>query len=450
MQKDLLIKASLVAVIFILLQIPLGMISSLVAERSARQDAVVTEISTSNYGRQYLAGPIVTIPYVEEYEETYTEDKEKKVRTQRVKHVARFFPDTAQTAGSAMVGTKHRGLFKARVFNWQAKSTGAFRFDGKYAPERAREGSRIVWGKPVATVLLADPRGLIGSPALEWQGAQIALQRGTGTGTPQSGLHAALPAIDPTKSQRLEYSLEIGLLGTESLTLMPSAGNETVRLSSDWPHPSFGGQFLPRPGAQSAEKKGFDATWIVSSLASNAQQQVASLLESARDCSAACADGLTVQFIEPVAVYTLSDRATKYGFLFVGITFGCFFLFEIIKRLRIHPAQYFLVGLALATFFLLLLGLSEHIEFWIAYAIAAAACILLQGFYLATVLKGAWRGASFSVLLTALYGALYGLLVSEDNSLLLGSILVFALVAAAMTITRKLDWYALAPGRAGA
>jgi inner membrane protein len=104
--------------------------------------------------------------------------------------------------------------------------------------------------------------------------------------------------------------------------------------------------------------------------------------------------------------------------------------------------------LALATFFLLLLGLSEHIAFWIAYAIAAAACILLQGFYLSAVLKGAGRGASFSVLLTALYGALYGLLVSEDNSLLLGSVLVFALVAAAMVITRKLDWYALGAARA--
>jgi inner membrane protein len=66
------------------------------------------------------------------------------------------------------------------------------------------------------------------------------------------------------------------------------------------------------------------------------------------------------------------------------------------------------------------------------------------------VLKSAWRGASFSVLLTGLYGALYGLLVSEDNALLLGSILVFALVAAAMTITRKLDWYALAPRKAAA
>ena len=64
------------------------------------------------------------------------------------------------------------------------------------------------------------------------------------------------------------------------------------------------------------------------------------------------------------------------------------------------------------------------------------------------MLKSVGRGASFAAMITGLYGALYGLLVSEDNSLLLGSVLVFALVAAAMALTRKLDWYALAPAKA--
>jgi len=150
-----------------------------------------------------------------------------------------------------------------------------------------------------------------------------------------------------------------------------------------------------------------------------------------------------VRFFQPIDIYSLSDRALKYGFLFIGLTFGAFFAFEILKRLPIHPAQYLLVGLALATFFLLLIALSEHVEFRIAYAIAAACCTLLQGFYLSAVLKSMWRGISFGAMLGALYSALYGLPISEDNALLLGSLLVFALLAAAMTATRKLDWYAL-------
>ena len=107
----------------------------------------------------------------------------------------------------------------------------------------------------------------------------------------------------------------------------------------------------------------------------------------------------------------------------------------------IHPAQYLLVGLALATFFLLLIGLSEHIPFWMAYVIAATACVALLGFYLATVLRSVGRGVAFAAVLTALYGALYGLLMSEDSALLLGSVLVFAMLATAMVLTRKVDWY---------
>ena len=35
----------------------------------------------------------------------------------------------------------------------------------------------------------------------------------------------------------------------------------------------------------------------------------------------------------------------------------------------------------------------------------------------------------------------YGILQSEDNALLMGSLLVFGLLALTMVITRKVDWY---------
>jgi inner membrane protein len=99
--------------------------------------------------------------------------------------------------------------------------------------------------------------------------------------------------------------------------------------------------------------------------------------------------------------------------------------------------------MALATFFLLLIALSEHIAFWIAYLIAATACIALLGFYLSAVFHSINRGVSFSLMLMGLYSSLYGLLISEDNALLLGSLLVFAILAAAMLMTRKVNWYAV-------
>jgi inner membrane protein len=116
-------------------------------------------------------------------------------------------------------------------------------------------------------------------------------------------------------------------------------------------------------------------------------------------------------------------------------------MFEVLKMLPIHPVQYLLVGLALVLFFLLLVSLSEHIAFLTAYLIASGACIVLIGYYLAAVLRDWKRGMGFGTALTLLYGALYGLLVSENNALVLGSILLFAVLSGVMVATRKVDWY---------
>jgi inner membrane protein len=129
--------------------------------------------------------------------------------------------------------------------------------------------------------------------------------------------------------------------------------------------------------------------------------------------------------------------------MFVALTFAAFFVFEVIKRLPIHPVQYLLVGLALVVFFLLLLGLSEHMAFLQAYLLASVGCIVLIGFYLSHVLRDWRRGVGFASALTLLYGVLYGLLNSESNALMMGSILLFAVLAGIMVATRKVDWYGL-------
>jgi len=447
MQKSLLLKAALVALLFFVVLMPLQMIGGLVAERAARQREVVQEIAASSFGRQIFAGPILVFPYSEEYEETISEEKKDKTVTRvvqrRIDGYAPFFPASADIAAKTAVGTKYRGLFKARVFNWQASVHGEFLFDGKFAFPRSHERSRITVGKPFAAVALGDPRGLSGSTVFRWAGEPVALERGSNLPQLTEGVHVSLPYFDPTKPQRFEYALGIGLQGTESMAVVPLAAATRMRLASDWPHPSFGGQFLPLPETK-VGRGGFEALWSVSGLASNAQAQLAGAIGARRDCrEAICADQLAVRFIEPIDIYSLSDRAVKYAFLFVALTFAAFFAFEVLRRLRVHPAQYFLVGLALATFFLLLIALSEHIAFVWAYALAAAACVALLGFYLSAVLQSAARGGGFAGALGLLYWALYGLLISEDNSLLLGSLLVFALVALALIATRKLDWYSI-------
>ena len=168
MNKAWLVKALLIGLIFVILLVPLNMINGVVSERAGRQQAVLQEIASSNYGKQVFAGPILSVPYLEEYEESVSEGRIKKIEKRSVQRNVYFFPAKNETVGAATVGTKSRGLFHVRVFDWQATATGEFVLDGKVVLERSREHSRISWEKPRISLALSDPRGLIASPALQW------------------------------------------------------------------------------------------------------------------------------------------------------------------------------------------------------------------------------------------------------------------------------------------
>jgi inner membrane protein len=233
--------------------------------------------------------------------------------------------------------------------------------------------------------------------------------------------------------------MELELQGMEQLEFVPLGKETVVHVQSSWPHPSFVGRFLP--DQRTVGDAGFDAVWRSSHLSTNIQQ----LWDNCgrRECPPLMSSAMGVAFIQPVDIYLKAERAAKYGVLFIGLTFAAFFLFEVLKGLAIHPIQYGLVGIALALFFLLLFSLSEHLSFGVSYLVAASACIGLLTFYTAYVLRGVRRAAGFAALLSALYASLYVLLQIEDLALLMGSLLLFAILAAVMALTRKVDWYQL-------
>ncbi|MBY0377280.1 MAG: inner membrane CreD family protein, partial [Gammaproteobacteria bacterium] len=290
-------------------------------------------------------------------------------------------------------------------------------------------------------------------PKIDWDGRSYEFQQNSQLDMFSHGVHAPLAEMDLKTPKQVKFSLNLAIDGIEQMAFIPIAKNNQITLASKWPHPQFFGRFLPSPKERKIDQNGFNATWNISSLSSNAQQQLLNAeccrtapgTENTGTPAAATMganmDSFGVAFIEPINIYSQSDRAIKYGLLFVALSFAAFFLFEILKQLPIHPVQYGLVGLALALFFLLLISLSEHVRFVIAYLIASFACISLIGFYLTYVLKSWKRGFGFSAALTVLYGVLYGLLQSENNALVMGSMLLFSVLAVIMLVTRKVDWY---------
>jgi inner membrane protein len=226
--------------------------------------------------------------------------------------------------------------------------------------------------------------------------------------------------------------------GMQRLEVVPIASDNRIRLSSTWQHPGFIGDFLA--AKRTVTDEGFQAEWTVNGLATSAQQTF-------RQKASSGLQTLGVDLIDTISPYPMTDRALKYGFLFIFLTFGAFFLFELLHHLQIHPIQYGFVGLAQAIFFLLLLGLSEHMRFGLSYLIAVGACISVITFYLSGVLRNQRHGLAFGGLLALLYGSLYGLLQSEDHALVAGSVLLFGLLAGVMILTRNIDWYAISARR---
>jgi inner membrane protein len=443
-------KALMLLLITVLLCIPLGLIQSLTAERGGSQVQASQELAQTYTGAQMLIGPVLAVPYTESWEEAQRDYKGDVIGAVRHNRdgVHLVFPDTLDLDGRMTPQTRYRGIFSILFYRLEGTLRGRFAAFDAGAIAHSERDSRIEVKTPYVALRLSDLRGLEGSPILSLGGEKLRFAQGTpglpGAGWPASGIHAPLTGAALAQwraGHEMNFDLPLTVTGQERFSLAPVAGETTAHLQSPWPDPSFGGSFLASQRTVSAQ--GFDARWRVSSLVSSAREQVRAQAFGSAMRSDAGVQTLDVALAQPLNVYAMSTRAAKYGALFIGLVLLTAFLFELFKKLRLHPLQYALVGLSIALFFLLLVALSEKIVFWQAYAAAASASVTLLAVYFSAVLRGWRRGASLGGFVAALYAALYGLLASEDNALLLGSLLVFGMLAALMLMTRKVDWYAL-------
>ncbi|MBL0122769.1 MAG: cell envelope integrity protein CreD [Betaproteobacteria bacterium] len=435
MQRSLLLRVASIGFLMALLLVPLWMIGGIVSERQHLQRQVDETIASSFAGPQRLAGPLLVIPYLERELVMGTDEKGKE--TKRIiehSHQILLVPEQLTYDGAADVEAKYKGLYKTLVY--QTKGVWRARFEVPANLGLEHNASRFTIGSAFLALGLSDVRGLRGSPKVAWSGQEITVKNGTNVDALGNGLHADVGDLTAREVRQYEVTVSLDLAGMRSLAFAPIGKNNVVQLRAAWPHPNFGGRFLPQ--TKQIDEQGFSARWEVSHLSSRNSDLLQHGLKEPNSLEA-----FDVSFIEPVNIYQQAERAVKYGVLFIALTFAAFFLFEILKDLRIHPLQYGLVGLALAVFFLLLVSLSEHIIFLHAYLAASVSCVLLIGYYLSHVLGGWRRGAAFAIKLALLYVVLYGLLLSEENALMLGSLLLFVALAAIMVLTRRIDWYRL-------
>ncbi|MDR7090969.1 MULTISPECIES: cell envelope integrity protein CreD [Cellvibrio] len=448
MKRPLLFKFLAIGLLMLLLLIPIGMIGNSIDERRAYSEQVIRDIANSSSHSQTLVGPVLVVPYTK-IERTWTvnEKSERVVEERTVSGKLQFLPDLFRVNGDITTELRKLGIYAARLYHADTRVDGHFMVPADYGIKN--NFSDYTFLKPYVAVGISDIRGIKNSLKLQLNNQSYEFEPGSELKILGDGVHAAFPLdvlqVANEQSQKLGFTFNLLLDGTEQLHFSPIGKETHVELHSDWPHPRFIGNFLPVE--RSVAETGFTARWQTSYFSTNFSEYFYTCVRS-NECDQYQQRQFGVSLIDPVNQYVKSDRAIKYALLFIALTFASFFLFEVLKRLQVHPVQYGLVGMALAFFYLLLLSLAEHIGFASAYALSSIACVMLIGFYVSHVLQSIWRGIGFTTGLSFLYALLYGLLSAEDYALLMGSLLLFVLLGVFMMLTRKVDWYSLGNGKA--
>ncbi|RZJ57234.1 MAG: cell envelope integrity protein CreD, partial [Flavobacterium sp.] len=228
------------------------------------------------------------------------------------------------------------------------------------------------------------------------------------------------------------FSLNIIYNGSEQLKMVPIGKITEATMASNWHSPSFAGNFLPE--SKTVNDNGFTSAWKISYLNRPFTQQYFGALPDLSEYS------FDVDFLIPVDEYQQNERASKYGFLVIGLTFLIFFLIQSISKISIHIFQYTMIGLALIMFYTLLISITEHSSFRLAYIIAGVSVVIMITIYSYSILKDKKFPLFIVMSLTALYSFIYVIIQLENYALLAGSIGLFLILGAVMYFSRKIDW----------
>jgi inner membrane protein len=435
MKKPITTKLGLILLVMLVLLIIIEIISGTVSDRQFFRDEATRKIASSWTGAQELLGPVIRLPYTLEWQiERWTSDGEKQTHTQRSSKIAYLVPKTLIQQVEVTSEFRSKGIFDVPVYAASIHFEGLFNLDTQI--EQAHPEAKVTLGQPSLSIGIRDARGLTHTSSLQWGGDTMTFEAGSNLNYLPQGLHA--PVNWDGETSEITFSATYSIRGLESLLFQPSAKKFELEMLADWPHPALTGNFLPIK--REISSKGFQASWSTNEFSSVAYQTIEAC---GQECLLTPQSALGVDFILPVDIYDKTDRSLKYAILFVSLLFVAFFIFETLSGLPIHPIQYGLVGLAICTFYLLLLSLTEHLSFVYAYSAGAFACLCLIGFYLRSILNSRTAALGFTLWLGVIYALLYVIVSAEDFALLMGSSLLFAMLAILMITTRQVDWYGL-------
>ncbi len=417
--QSLTIKLALLAFLGLILLIPLEMIKEIIRERQLNAEKVKKEISDQWAAKQCFSGPVINIPV-----RTIPSEKDEK----SVIKIWHILPESLNITGLIKPEIRYRGIYQSVIYDSELNIKGYFILPA----EDALKSYEVLWNEAYYTVGITDNRGLKGNIILKTDSTELEAQPGVmDNDIFQSGISFISPALIP--GSKISLDMSINLSGSEGLQLTPLGKLTSAHLQSEWNSPSFNGNFLPLK--RTVDETGFTADWEVTHLNRNFPQNWTGSSYHPLDSS------FGLDLFQPVDHYQKSWRSSRYGILFIALTFLVLIFLEITRKETIHIFQYFLVSLGLVLFFSLLNSLSEQVGFNVAYLISSVATIMLISVFTGTIFKEKKTALIVFGMLVILYSFIFILLTLNDYAYLAGNIGLFLLLAFIMKLASNLDLF---------
>lgn len=393
--------------------IPQLLIQNLVSERKSTENSAECEVFQSWGGSQTLTGPYIEVPYT--------------VEPSKTRNTLMIMPELLNIKGQVNTKPLKRGIYDFTVYETSLTITGQFKLPKDF--EKNHQGKTVFFDEANVLIDMTSLRGLRDNVLIKMLGTEYTME----ASDRQTGLSCQVDLTALLLPEAIiDFSLTIPIKGAGNLKFSPVGQTTNVALNSDCPTPSFQGNYLP--DERQVNDAGFQASWKVLAINRNYPQVI-------YDRSKITESTFGVELKVPVEQYLQTNRAIKYAFLVILLTFAAVFFIEMRKDTPIHPVQYLLVGIALIVFYTLLLSFSEHIGFGYAYLISSIMTIGLIVAFMSSVTKNRKTGLGIGGLLTLLYAFIYVLLQLESYALLVGSIGIFVVLGIAMFASQKIEWY---------
>ena len=429
-------KMIMVGLLCLFLLIPLELVKGLISERSQRKKEMTQEVNTLWGSSIQFYGPVLSIPYYD-YESYNVEDSKTHnvtIQTKKVIKQAYFFPETLNNYSNIKKSKPlKRGLYENVVF------TSTMDFNGNFEKPNFEKlninPENIVWEKATIIVNTTNLKSIKSGLNIDLNNQSFSFESKSNNDSNYGVLESNQFDYKTLQNEdKITFKFQMKFNGSESVQFIPVGKTTNIKIDSDWNSPSLMGTFAANEENKKIDSTGFHAEWKLLEINRPFSQQYVEEMPNLNEYL------FGVKLLETVDQYQQNERASKYGFLVIGLTFLVFFLIQSISKINIHIFQYTMIGLALVMFYTLLISITEHSTFSIAYIIAAISVIVMIVLYSISILKNKKFPLFIGISLTALYTFIFVIIQLEDYALLVGSIGLFAILGAVMYFSKKIDW----------